>query len=338
MKRAAQLFGIICLAWLVSAQAYAQDPTQTPAQQPQTQTPTPAQQPAVPKPTDPAPAQPQVPAPTQQPTVTQPQDPTQAQPPAQPQAEVPAQVPPQAEPQPAAPATKPSRWSSWSDRVFLNANFATQRRSGVELTTSSTFTLYGETGSTTAVQSIPADGTMIDVMLGARIYGNLGAAIGYSAVSKEGDGALSSLVPHPLYYDTPRRANATVEGLNHREKAVHTVLVYMVPIGKGFEAMVSGGLSFFNLEQDTLGAMTFGTETSPYTSIAGTNATMYTTKTNKKALNVGLDLTWRIMKNVGIGAFIRHAGTSVDFTTEGGDDLTVDVGGLQGGAGIRIRF
>jgi hypothetical protein len=317
MKRAAQLVVFIGLAWLVSMPAFAQDPTQAPAPaQPQTQTP----------------------APAQQPPVTAPQDPTQAQPPAQPQAQVPVQVAPQPEPQPAAPAPEASRWNTWKDRAFLNANFGIQRRSGVDLTTSSTFTLYGETGSTTAVQNIPSDGTMIDVMAGVRVYANFGVAVGFSAVSKEGDGLLTALVPHPLYYDSPRIANATVEGVNHKERAFHTMVVYMIPIGKGFDAMVSAGPSFFSLEQDTMGALTFGTETSPYTSIAATEATKYTTKKSKAAFNLGLDLTWRFTKNIGIGAFIRHAGTSVDLTPASGDALSVDVGGLQGGGGIRIRF
>jgi hypothetical protein len=41
-----------------------------------------------------------------------------------------------------------------------------------------------------------------------------------------------------------------------------------------------------------------------------------------------------VTKNFGAGAFIRYSGASGDIT----DEVNLDLGGFQGGGGLRIRF
>lgn len=56
--------------------------------------------------------------------------------------------------------------------------------------------------------------------------------------------------------------------------------------------------------------------------------------TTGKAGNVGLDLSYLVTTNYGIGAFIRYAGGELNLPTA----PNLKVGGLQMGGGLRLRF
>jgi hypothetical protein len=228
----------------------------------------------------------------------------------------------------------------WEDRVFVNINYAMQSRSATDVTSSKTSTIYDETATVSSAQTIESDGGMFDISGGFRLFGNFGIGIGYNAISKEGVGTVTAKVPHPLFYDQPRTATAEIEPLNHKEQAIHLMGVFVLPITNKFDVTLSAGPTFFSLEQDTVGTdIQYSEGAPPYTTITLNSVNKVTTEESKVGFNVGADATVRITTNFGIGGFIRYAAATMDIVPEsGGETLKVNVGGLQFGGGLRLRF
>jgi hypothetical protein len=55
-------------------------------------------------------------------------------------------------------------------------------------------------------------------------------------------------------------------------------------------------------------------------------------------INVGADVTYMVTKTFGAGVLLRYAGGSADLATPSGASLSLDAGGFQFGAGVRVRF
>ncbi len=226
----------------------------------------------------------------------------------------------------------------WTDRAFLNVNGAVQSKSATDLSATSTFQQYDEQGSATMTQAIETKGGTFEISGGARVWGNFGVGLGYSTISSTGSGTVSATLPHPLYYARPRTATATLADLKQKQQAIHLMALFMLPVGERFDLAVSAGPTFFSLEQDTFVSPQMSEVGPPYGSVSLVSATKVTTSKNKVGFNVGADVTVRIMKYVGVGGFVRYAKTDVAFTPEGGTAVTVPVGGMTAGGGVRLRF
>lgn len=226
----------------------------------------------------------------------------------------------------------------WTDRAFLNVNGAVQSKSGTDLSATSTFQQYDEQGSATTTQAIETKGGTFDISGGARVWRNFGLGLGFSTISSTGQGTVSATLPHPLYYDRPRSATASITDLNQKQRAIHMMALFVLPIGERFDVAVSAGPTFFSLEQDTFVNPQMSEVGPPYGSVTLVSATKVTTTKNQVGFNVGADVTFRIMKYVGVGGFIRYAKTDVTFTPDGGVAVTVPVGGMTAGGGVRLRF
>jgi hypothetical protein len=236
-------------------------------------------------------------------------------------------------------------FSPWTDRIFVNLNGVGQSLpSPLEIKGGTTFSLYDETGTTSSTQTVTYKKKSIDVSGGVRVYWNLGLGVGYTSSSTVGTGMLTATSPHPLVYNAPRTAGGTLSGLDHFESAFHVMALYVVKLPSNFEAAVSVGPSFYKVSQDTIGTVGLEPEVSPYTKITLTSPKVITTEATKVGVNAGLDLAWfsnlkySVLSNVGVGVFVKYAGTTVSMTPEGAEPISMKIGGVQYGAGLRIRF
>lgn len=224
----------------------------------------------------------------------------------------------------------------WTDRVFVSINGAYQNRSDTSVTVGATETVYDETATYGASQTVTSKKGFFDVSGGIRVIGNLGVGVGFTQISTTGSADGSATVPHPLFYNSPRSATASLSGLEHKEQQVHVFAMFVLPLTEKFEVAVFGGPTFFKLDQATIGDFSWSETAAPYSSI---NLTMTGRQIseNKTGVNVGADVTFKFMKNLGVGGFIRYAAATVPVTA---DDQTFDVnvGGIQAGGGVRIRF
>jgi hypothetical protein len=229
----------------------------------------------------------------------------------------------------------------WTDRVFASVNVTNLPKSSAELSTSTSSTIYGETAQFSTTQTISAEGGVVaDVSGGVRLFHNFGVGAAYTQGTKSvGSANVSARVPHPMVYDQPRTATATVGDLNHKETMFHAFALFMIPFSEKFDIAVFGGPSFFKLEQDTVASPQFQEVGSPYTSIRLTTGTKTTSTQSKTVFGGGADVTYRFMKNLGVGGFVRYAKATFEVAAvEGGTKVSIPMGGFQAGGGVRIRF
>lgn len=239
---------------------------------------------------------------------------------------------------------------NWTDRGYFNVSLGGQTREQ-EFEDSSTFTIYGETGAVASAHSI-GGGTLVDISAGARVWRNLGIGIGYSTIKNKNDATVSVRVPHPVVFGQSRVASATASDLEHTEHAVHLQFVWMMPLMNNFQLAFVVGPSFFTVRQEvaTVRAPQDIRDVAPFTSVSISSITVTDVKDSPVGVNVGVDGTYQITripglsvvpeKMIGIGAFVRYTGASLDLPVESGVTRNGDLktGGTQAGIGLRLRF
>ena len=225
----------------------------------------------------------------------------------------------------------------WEGRAFVNVNFGLQVRSATSVSTSQTFSLYDETGTVKSAQTIDAQAPFFEVGAGVRLFGNFGVGVAYTRLSTSSGADVTASVPSPLVYDSFRSATATVASLDHVEQAYHFQLIWLLPITDRLDVTFSGGPTAFRLKQGTVLTPTVAEVGAPYTSVNLTTTAADTTG-SRMGFNVGADLSYRFANHLGVGAMVRYSGRTFGLTPTGGSKIDVKVGGLQFGAGLRLRF
>ena len=193
-----------------------------------------------------------------------------------------------------------------------------------------------ETASVTAGYSVkPA--VLIDVAGGARLWRDLSIGVAVSRYHRADLASLSASVPHPFYFNQPRSFQASTAGPERTETAVHLQAMWTFAAASRIQVGVFGGPSVFRVSQVTISAVNFA-EAYPYDTVTLGNVSMKTQAASKATFNAGVDLTWLVYKQIGIGGMVRFSGVNVGFTEADGTALPVKAGGLQAGAGLRVRF
>jgi hypothetical protein len=189
-----------------------------------------------------------------------------------------------------------------------------------------TFTLYNETGTVTANQTI-GGGFVFDISGGYRVWRNVSGAIGVSTFNGSGEAAAIAAVPDPVLIGQPTLkefAPSDFGDLSQTNVAVNFQAVWTRPINDRFDVAVFGGPSIIHVSQD-LPSVTPDASALPIViSESGTGA----------GGNVGVDVAYRVNNRYRVGAFVRYLGGSVDLPSV--EDLTV--GGVEIAGGIRLRF
>ena len=223
----------------------------------------------------------------------------------------------------------------WEDRGYLSVNFGIQPQSR-EFDEVSAPEINGDPATITVPHTI-GSGAFPDFAVGYRLYENLGVHVGYSYFSKTESPTLTAQIPHPAFGGVNRTATASAGELSHSESAFHLHLLWMIPLAEKFEAAILVGPSFYSIKQDFIETVT-PVETPPYTTVSISSVTPVEQSDSAVAFTAGVDGTYRVTPMIGVGAFLRYSGASVDMPLSGGGTVTVEAGGLQLGGGLRVRF
>ena len=216
----------------------------------------------------------------------------------------------------------------WTDKGFANINIGGQTGShSVETTT--TFVVYDENAQVTTTQKT-GGGFLFDINGGYKVWHNLVAAVGYTFMSDKTDGAVTAGIPDPVLFDHLRTVTTTADNLSHAEHAINFMGVYMVPVTDKVDVGISFGPTVFIVKQELPDTLTF---TEPGPTVTGLSKKEFSKTT--AGINFGVDVTYLLTKNAGIGAIARYTWGSVDL--EGAKD-SLTVGGFQIGVGARYRF
>jgi hypothetical protein len=226
----------------------------------------------------------------------------------------------------AVPQLAAAQTMQWTDKGYVSVNVGMQIGSDT-LDTSSTFPLYDETATVTSTQKIEG-GAIFDIGGAYRVWGNnLLAGISYSRTSSDADVAISASIPDPDVFDQPRSVSDTQSGVKHTENAIHINAIWMMPVANKLDVGFFAGPTIFSVQQDTVLTLDVTepvpTVTAPLESVTKTTV----------GINLGVDVQYMVSPRWGVGGLARYSWGSADFE---GDGLTL--GGLQLGAGVRVRF
>jgi len=183
----------------------------------------------------------------------------------------------------------------------------------------------------------------IDISMGMRVWKNLGVGGGVSAFrggSFSGKGIsadVSARVPHPIHYDRLRDVSGSGEGLAKTEIGLHLQAMWLIPLTERLLVTVFAGPTAFAVERDlVIGVET--QETYPYDSAEFKDVSAQRVSNSTVGFNVGLDLGFYFSQHVGVGGLLRFSRGTVYLDVPEGEALSVETGGVQSTAGLRIRF
>jgi hypothetical protein len=218
---------------------------------------------------------------------------------------------------------------AWTDRAFVNASIG-QQWMNQRILTSGDLPAYEETAIWESSFEVD-DSFIFDISAGARVWKNLAFAVGFTRTSDTHDTALNAAIPDILPFETFHSDTVPVTGLKREETAFHISAVWMVPVTDKIEIALSGGPSFFSVTQPFVSGMTV----TPGQSTIGSVSTSSISE-SAAGFHIAADGTYRIIRNVGVGATARYSAAKVDAPGIAGG--SIDAGGFQGLVGVRVRF
>ena len=224
------------------------------------------------------------------------------------------------------------------DRVYLSIGFGVESGAS-DLNDSKQYTLYDET-ATTNTAAHWTSGSIFASGVDFRVFKNLTVGVSYHQETNTTDTAITGTVPHPLFYNRPRNYTTKAGGLYRRENATHISFGWVVPFTPKLDLLVTGGPSFFRLEQDVVSDVTIAEKGGDFSEVV-VAPTVVSQKRSVTGYNVGADVTYIFWQNdsvrLGAGGFVRYTGATTDVRLLV-SDLETKVGGIQFGFGGRIRF
>ena len=131
--------------------------------------------------------------------------------------------------------------------------------------------------------------------------------------------------------------SGTADNLSRLETGFHGKVVFIAPVGAGWEVLLSGGPSFFQVEQDLVEDIRIK-ETYPYDTATFDNAVARRHSSSGLGFNVGADVTRLLTPHMGVGAAVVISRATLHFDTFSDPTRDFDVGGARVGGGLRFRF
>jgi opacity protein-like surface antigen len=237
----------------------------------------------------------------------------------------------EAQTRPSAPA-QPNAGRS---RVYINVNGGVQNNA-VTFTESHSEPLFQEHLAWQADYELE-NGVVYDGGVGVRIWQGLGVGVSYSHFRQSSASRVSAQVPHPFFFDRLRPLEGESAPLTHMEQAVHVSAMWMAPGTRRIELGILAGPSYFNVKRDLVEAVDYQ-ESYPFDDATFDGVAVREAGGTALGFHAGADLTFLLTPQVGLGVLVRYSRASLDFDTPAGGSLSMDVGGLQAGAGLRLRF
>lgn len=218
---------------------------------------------------------------------------------------------------------------------YVSANGAYQGTS-TEFTNQITFPLNAETADLDAGFDVGA-GPAIDINGGVRLWKGLTVGVGVTSFRDAGSARVSARLPHPFFFNRPREVGGDTGGFKRRERAVHVQAGWMIPAGRRASVLLFAGPSFFTVKQDLVQSVQF-TESYPYDAASFTGVIKERDKQSEVGYHAGADVTVLIARGFGIGGVIRYSRATVNVQAVENQAVSIELGGLHAGVGVRVRF
>jgi hypothetical protein len=221
-------------------------------------------------------------------------------------------------------------------RLTISVNGAVQPASQ-DISRTTTFDLYGESAEVTTAQEVKGGG-LLDIGAVYRVRGNFGVGAAYTMMSSDSAGSISGRLPHPLFFDQPRAFDVPVAGLDHEEQALHLNAVWFVPFVEKVDFAIFAGPSFFAVKQGLARGITFSENPPDFNAVTIDSIESATLEESAVGFNIGVDGSYAVTRNIGVGVLLRYTRASVDMPLAEGATAEVKAGNFQIGGGVRFRF
>lgn len=199
-----------------------------------------------------------------------------------------------------------------------------------------TYKLYGEDARLQATyETKPAP--VFGARAGIRVWRGFTVGAGVSLLSQNTRAAIAAKLPHPFHFQRSRDVEGTAADIKHNEAVVYAEFGYVVPLSPRFDLTLFAGPAFFNATQEVATKVQFS-ESYPFDTARFTSVESESKQVDATGFTAGADLAWRPTRTIGIGALIRYSRATVSVSPVSGQSFSVDLGGLQTLAGVRVRF
>ena len=227
------------------------------------------------------------------------------------------------------------------ERLLIHVNGAYQdsaRQSEMEIV----LRTYGEQSRLLTREDFRGGGH-IDVGGSLRMWRGLAIGASFTQVRNSGSAVVTGTVPHPIEVGRDRTVPMRTVSLPHRQRAAHGYVAWRMPLGDAWQLALSAGPTYFSLRQGVVVNLTPMEVSGPPFAEIGLELDAGEHTRNGVGFNAGIDLTYMFtpatrIPQVGIGYFARFTDGSVSLPVSADTWRTVSVGGVQTGAGLRLRF
>ena len=236
-----------------------------------------------------------------------------------------------------APAQGQGQSNAWmpaGGRIFVAINGLYQPgEETIEQTAS--YSVYDETATASAIQTVKNGGGMFDFGGGYRTN-RYGIGISYTQFKSNNSASISASIPHPIFFDRPRTASTTLDGLEHTEHVVHVAgLLLRARRQEDGRRRVHRPVVFQRHAGLRHRPQRF-TESSNFATVS-LPVGAAPVKDSPVGFNIGGELTYTITPNVAGAFLLRFSRANADFEFEGAT-TSMNVGNVQVGGGVRLRF
>lgn len=230
-------------------------------------------------------------------------------------------------------SAQPGDWGPWGASGYLSLNglYDTASRSS-DLVTRPEINLEPAT-----ITASPETGKkpLYDFTAGGRVRGNLGIGFGATFGTKSEDAPVRGDIPHPFYFNQPRRLDEATT-LERSDVMVHIAALWLVPLNERVALTAFGGPTWFQVKQETIRGLTLR-EAFPFETVAIESVDRERLTRSRWGYNAGFDVSYYFSRHLGVQGLLRYSQGTVTISS-GGVDSDLKVGGLHAGAGLRIRY
>jgi hypothetical protein len=236
----------------------------------------------------------------------------------------------------AAPALAQSPYPPIRD-PYLTVTYGAASRSQ-DIRQQGVLTVYNEVGAFELLHSVDR-AAFYEIGAGARVWRGLFVGGAFTRRTSESiDAPVDAFVPHPAFYDSFRRVQATVSGVEHRETALHIQAMWRFDLTPKFQVGVFGGPTLLNVAHDLIEGFTVVETGGAFTEPSLTEPARRRESAGLFTAHGGVDAMVRVAPHVGVGAMVRYSHATTRLTAPERTSIELVAGGLDAGIRVRIGF
>lgn len=250
--------------------------------------------------------------------------------------------------QPVEPSAGPARSGPAPVRFrrgFVDVNIGLAAARGSDAPQHYVSALYGEQAEARVDYHWPI-GASFDFGGGVMLTPGFGLGLSFAGAAHQDAAGLFLRIPHPRYADAfAEDSSETDADLEHIESAVHVQAVFATDVSPRVRVRLFGGPTLFRVRQDLVETIRYDHAYSLFTTANAVKITgvdlqqVDFDETSGWGGHVGGDISYFFNGVVGLGGFARYSAGSVEYVDPfDGERHEMKTGGLQAGAGLRLRF